>query len=470
MPTPTVRVILARRELGLRLLTDEKQLATGALDVEVSWVHSSDLADPTPFVIPGQVLLTTGTQFGSPVRPKRGPSRSNPADSDFDGYVERLVAAGVAGLGFGTDVVRSTPEALAESCLRGGLPLFEVPYRTPFIAIARYAADLVAEQAYARNTWALAAQRAVSLAALHPDGLSATLAELSRQLGHWVALTDSEGVLDRVFPADALTASARSSVETEAARMLRGRRRAASTIVGPGGEAGTVVALQTMGASDRLLGVLAHGGDDEVDQAAQQVVTGVVALAGLALEQGRALGQAHAAIRSALLRSLEDVAALGRDLGERDGLTGAELAALEHSGSRVLARQRATAVAAEATSNTGAKQPAALLAALAGPDARGRASGLLAPLSERDPTGAFADSLLVWLEHNGVYDAAARELGVHRHTLRARIRSAEQGLGRDFDSFSDRAEVWAALKLVGVGRSRSGGPTGGSGLYRAGAS
>ncbi|HWD62498.1 MAG TPA: helix-turn-helix domain-containing protein, partial [Humibacter sp.] len=50
-------------------------------------------------------------------------------------------------------------------------------------------------------------------------------------------------------------------------------------------------------------------------------------------------------------------------------------------------------------------------------------------------------------ERNGVYDAAARELGVHRHTLHARIRSAERLLDRDFNAFADRAEVWTALRM-----------------------
>ncbi|GAB3808636.1 hypothetical protein GCM10028798_34930 [Humibacter antri] len=410
---------------------------------------TGDSTPPTGDATPPTGDSTPPTGDATPPTGDAAPTAEGP-DSDYDGYVERLAAAGVAGLGFGTDVVRETPDGLADSCLRVGLPLFEVPYRTPFIAVARYAADLVAEQAYARNTWALSAQRAVSLAALRTDGLSATLAELSRQLGRWVALVDSSGAVDRVFPSAALTASARANVETEAARMLHARRRAASTIV----ESATVVSLQTIGASDRLLGVLAHGGDDEVDQAAQQVVTGVVALAGLALEQGRALEAAHSAMRDVLLRALEDAHSLGRELGDPGGLAGADLAALERSVSRVEAKQRSSAAAgsaeaaarASASDNDRADARNELLVALDGPDARARASAMLAPLHAHDGDGVLADSLLTWLEHNGVYDAAARTLGVHRHTLTARIRTAEQILGRDFDSFAERAEMWAALR------------------------
>ena len=105
-------------------------------------------------------------------------------------YVRRLSARGVVGLGFGTEVVRAgIPPLLAEACRGERMPLFEVPYRTPFIAVARAGAEAIAAQSYARRSWALAAQRAISLAALRPDGLGATLAELARQLDAWVGCT-----------------------------------------------------------------------------------------------------------------------------------------------------------------------------------------------------------------------------------------------------------------------------------------
>jgi len=485
MPAPTVRTLLARRELALRLLTPPAELPSQALDAEISWVHSSDLDDPTPFLIPGQVLLTTGTQFGPVTASAPGSPSPTTRGSDYDGYVSRLALARVAALGFGTDVVRETPDELAEACLRHGIPLFEVPYRTPFIAVARYAADLLAEQAYARNTWALSAQRAVSLAALRPDGLHATLEELSRQLGRWVALVDAGGAVDRVFPPRALTASARANVETEAGRVLRAGRRAASTIA----EGDAVVSLQTIGASGRLLGVLAHGGPDDLDQAAQQVVTSVVALAGLALEQGRALAAAHATMRHVLLRSLDDARTLADDFGaelrEQTGLTDADVAGLDRARSRLeIAAQRAAAgtlagpparahradgqaigehvaheqaAGAQAASDDPPGARSSLLDTLDGDDGRSRASALLAPLRDHDRNGVLSASVLVWLEHNGVYDAAARELGVHRHTLTARIRAAEKALDRNFDSFAERAEVWAALRTVRAGHDGRGG-------------
>ena len=77
---PTLRRLLANPELDLRLLTAENALPAQALDQVVQWVHSSDLADPTPFLSDGQVLLITGTQFD--------PAAAAPAD--FLPYVTRL--------------------------------------------------------------------------------------------------------------------------------------------------------------------------------------------------------------------------------------------------------------------------------------------------------------------------------------------------------------------------------------------
>ena len=132
----------------------------GALDRPVRWVHSSDLADPTPFLSEGLVLLTTGTQFRGRRRRPRPVPRLRAAGS---------AARGVVGLGFGTEVVRDgIPPALADACRDERMPLFEVPYRTPFIAVARANAEAIAAQAYARRSWALAAQRAIALAALRP--------------------------------------------------------------------------------------------------------------------------------------------------------------------------------------------------------------------------------------------------------------------------------------------------------------
>jgi purine catabolism regulator len=66
--------------------------------------------------------------------------------------------------------------------------------------------------------------------------------------------------------------------------------------------------------------------------------------------------------------------------------------------------------------------------------------------------GELLRSLEAFVEHNGQWERAARELFCHRHTLRYRIRRIEQLTGRDLSSARDRIEFWLALKareLVG---------------------
>lgn len=479
----TLTQLLARPELGLRLLTPA---AAGDLDAPLAWAHSSDLPDPTPFLSPGQVLLVT-----------------EPPE-DAEAYVARLTAHGIAALGFGTEVVRAgTPETLVEACTRHGLPLFEVPYRTPFIAVVRFVADRVAADAYARNTWALRASRAISLAALRPDALGAVLSELSRQIERPVALVGADGAVARSYPAGAVDARARRALAEAADPLLRSGRRAAGTV---GTDAGPF-ALQTLGAAGRLRGVLAVGSEG-LDAAAQQVVTGVVALAGLALEQSRAADAARSRLRTAVWRALvageatvaaliaepvlgalpqppfrvavlngggvaaaadwlesnadvffardgQDLVLLGDDavpatLAGRFDLRGGVSspagfgglpAALEQAGA---ARNRATADDPIASFDDVAA--AGMLELLRTPDARAVAATALQPLSAADPT--LPGILRTWLDADGVYDVAARQLGIHRHTLRARVAEAERLLGRDLSSFSARADLYAALRAT----------------------
>jgi DNA-binding PucR family transcriptional regulator len=65
---------------------------------------------------------------------------------------------------------------------------------------------------------------------------------------------------------------------------------------------------------------------------------------------------------------------------------------------------------------------------------------------EGDYGGELIKSLEAFLEQNGQWEKAARELFCHRHTLRYRIRRVEQLTGRDLSSARDRIEFWLALK------------------------
>ena len=542
---PTLGALLRRRDLALRLESDP---VPAALDRPIRWVHSSDLSDPTPFLSEGLALLTTGTQFLEA-------ADGDPSDDRaFADYVRRLHARGVVALGFGTEVVRDgIPPALVAACREIGMPLFEVPYRTPFIAVARANAEAVAAQTYARRSWALAAQRAIALAALRPDGLGATLAELSRQLDTWVGLFDASGVLSREHPHHGLDPAVRDELHAEVGAVLRRGARAGSALrIG-----GMPFSLQTLGRGGHLRGVIAIAAG-ELDQEGRGVVTAVIAMAGLAFEQNQGLSRARGLLRAGLVQSLltDDPALarrIARDLwgplptapltiavtdaaaSRMDALAESlELHADEHRGAFFFGRgdeglvivvPAREAPSGERTADAGpggdestlgdiaerfglalglsapvgydsfaegvrqaqvalrsggagaggaraggaragagrAETPAGslrryrdiarggVLAALATEEARVLARSALEPLVEHDESQgtALVETMRAWLDADGSHEASARALGVHRHTVRARIGLAERVLGRDLGTFAARAELWAALQAVG---------------------
>jgi purine catabolism regulator len=91
----------------------------------------------------------------------------------------------------------------------------------------------------------------------------------------------------------------------------------------------------------------------------------------------------------------------------------------------------------------------ALLDLVAPEAAAGFADRVLAPL-DTAPAGAdLIASLSAWLDHHGQWDSAAQAMGIHRHTLRHRIRRAEQLLGRSVDDPAVRMELWFAIRARG---------------------
>lgn len=94
-----------------------------------------------------------------------------------------------------------------------------------------------------------------------------------------------------------------------------------------------------------------------------------------------------------------------------------------------------------------------LLALLSGDQPRAFAESLLSPLQQHDASGRgdLVASLRDWLTEHGQWDPAAAKLGVHRHTLRNRMRKVEELTGRSLDSPGFRAELWVALQLIEAG-------------------
>ncbi|MFB9568324.1 PucR family transcriptional regulator ligand-binding domain-containing protein, partial [Saccharopolyspora hordei] len=126
----TLRDLVADPELGLAVRAGDR-----VLDRPVTWVHTSELTDPSPFLEGGELLLTTGLALRR---------------ADCAGLVDALTSVGAAGLGFGVGLShREVPAELVAAAERAGLPLLEVPRPTPFIAISKAVSRTLAADEYA---------------------------------------------------------------------------------------------------------------------------------------------------------------------------------------------------------------------------------------------------------------------------------------------------------------------------------
>ncbi|HEX2296429.1 MAG TPA: helix-turn-helix domain-containing protein, partial [Actinomycetota bacterium] len=77
---------------------------------------------------------------------------------------------------------------------------------------------------------------------------------------------------------------------------------------------------------------------------------------------------------------------------------------------------------------------------------------VLGPLIDRDRARSsdLVASVRAFMESGGRWEPGAETLAIHRHTLRYRVRQAEELLGRDLASAEDRMEIWLALKAMEV--------------------
>src|SRR4051794_33900769 len=101
--------------------------ATGsvpALRRPVRWCAVTELADPRPWLQGGELVLTTGLR-----------QRSAAAQREF---VTRVAERAVTGIGFGTGLSHErVPRATLAAARAADLPVLEVPYETPFLAVDR---------------------------------------------------------------------------------------------------------------------------------------------------------------------------------------------------------------------------------------------------------------------------------------------------------------------------------------------
>ncbi|MFE1841309.1 PucR family transcriptional regulator [Streptomyces sviceus] len=547
---PTLASLVHHSALKLTVRAGEDRL-----DVPVRWAHVSELADPVPYMEGGELLLITALKLDAedPEAMRR--------------YVKRLAGAGVVGLGFAVGVnYDDIPGALVDAARDEGLPLLEVPRRTPFLAISKAVSAAIAADQYRSVTAGFAAQRELTRQAL-TDGPEGLLAALASQVDGWAALYDASGAVVAAAPEWAGRRAARLTADVE---RLRERPAPASSVVGGAGppDNDDRVELHSLGTGRRPRAALAVGTAAALGTAERYAVHSAIALLTLTTERSRSLQAAEQRIGAAVLRMLlagepehartvagdlygglldapfrlvvaetavvssvriaadtparvPSAAALAAAADTNGDPLGALTEIVESAAARsgesvlvvpegerlvVLAADGGAAVTAcaeytvaleaartreqAATGDedelvVGVSAPAGPIAAaaaykqaeqalsvarrrgrvyveheqlasgsvlplLADDAVRAFADGLLRPLYEHDATGRgdLVASLRAWLSRHGQWDAAAADLGVHRHTLRYRMRRVEEILGRSLDDPDVRMELWLALKTA----------------------
>jgi purine catabolism regulator len=496
----TVRQLAARADLGLRVVAGQ-----AGLDRPISWVHSSEIGDPTPWLDAGALLLTTGMGHRAP--------------GLLADLASRLAAIDAGGIGFAVGVAfDEVPAELREAADAVSISVLEVPYETPFVAISQAVAGRIAEERQATLQRALRAHRLLTRAALDQGAVRGVPPVLTQMLGGWAAIFDRDGKPLTVSP-PAAAAEAESYVPEVRRALGRGVRSLA--LSEPSGQ----LVGHTLGVRGADHGHLIVHRDRALQAPEQTVVAAAASLVTYELEQARAAAararHVDESILNELLRDGLDARSAARhvrswgldptdlvvlaiipDTGreQEHGMLDDVRAVLAAAGARAVAardpRQRVLVLASGADAVCAALEDAAVpgwvgvgarttagelaparrqaeqaarigsqehrrisriddfdgLSLLLAPDGDVAATvlvrRLLRPILdvEQDKGIPLIESLRVFLDHNGSWGEASVALGVHRHTLRARMDTVERVLGRSLDSAYLRLELSLALQ------------------------
>lgn len=501
-PSPPIALaeLLGREELGLRRIA-------GPDHAELLWVHTTEMADPYPYLLGGELVLTAGVQL-----------------AEADTYVARLVQAGAAALGFGVAPVHDTvPETLVEACERHGLPLLEVPPETRFAAVARAVWRLMAEARHRELRRVTRAQQALATAAARPDPVPAVLRQLAVQLEGRVALLTADGEvlhaaggrtapdvraalarLARVVaparpappgspapPATSVSPAVPASAPAPAASSARKQSPSSATDA----RGGSQLSAYALGGAQGLALVLATPRRESGDHTVAGVAVVLLSLLTAPQQGADAAGRSAALVRLLLGAAPHEVAPLlgggeswtvvharRTDGTPADTLTAGALAAALGSALSDVERETVRVllpggheVVAQPGWTLGVSEPAppsALpMADTQAARALGHAEATRAALTRHRPgigglaglippdraeaharallaplTEPLGETLRCWLSLHGSWDRTAVALKVHRNTVRQRIARCAVLLDVDLDDMDVRTELWFALR------------------------
>lgn len=451
-------------------------------ETPVTAVHVSELTDPTGYLSGGELLLTTGLSLPT--------SRAG-----CDAYVARLRQAGVSALGIGLGPVhREPPSSVVAACRRLGLPLLVVPAPTPFLTISRAYWRAVARSSERMLTNALAVQQALVDAAAATDPVVGVLRGLAGALDGWAAVLSPHGVVEEIHPRG--HAADAAALQREISRLeVAGIHSAASF-----GSAEQYVAVFPMTVESQAVGYLAVGTTAKPDASARRTILTAAALLSLVTsyaERLRAGGRAGKEAVAALLelghldaaRDLAEesrgapVPMRARVLTVRSSAWAAVAASVESLQPGAYGRRADDGTCWFLLSADAVEQQVTTVLRRADADA----AGVLMPASRVEETASMVgrsrealaglaagqwmaaggaevahdggldrlvaaaspevvSALAAYLRHRGHWEAAARELGVHRNTLRYRIGRAASLLGGDVDDPDVAARLWLGMR------------------------
>ncbi|MFJ8825306.1 PucR family transcriptional regulator [Streptomyces sp. NPDC102467] len=496
--------LLAQPTLRLRALTSHCD------DVErrISWVSTTELPDPLPFLRGGELVMTT--------------CLLDRDEADWIQLLGRLAELPVAALCIGTGLVHSAaPPVVIEIAERVGLALVESPVEVPFAQISHWVADLVFAEQYDAVRATSALQDELMRELLSGHGLRGLLRRLYRQLGAGpVAVVEPTGKVLARHPASSawpdatvLATSGHGADPTCRPGSEGPGEGAAVPIVVDGAPVARLCTRRPTPRSDVLAFATSILGLEVARHHA--VLTGRRELLGQFLEDvlHRTIADAEARRRLSSYGLAGDgantvvVARVGGDPRRLRSLPWTLEPLLEREGDRlptaliddtvmvvvpdgVDAEGAAHTVAARLSVldpqvRVGVGEPRrgvsglrlgyfeARQAAQAGPGVHGAAplslAGLLmgnldlplhelgntvlAPLLRHDEAhrAELVGTLRTYLAHDCASAATAEALTLHRNSLRYRLRLIEQLTGRDLDRLTDRLELWLALTALDEG-------------------
>jgi purine catabolism regulator len=459
-------------------------------ETPVTAVHVSELVDPTSYVSGGELLLTTGLILPT--------SRIG-----WEGYVSRLKSIGIAALGVGLGPRYSEPPgALVEACKASGLTLLIVPDPTPFLTISKTYWTARARSSAQHLQDEVAAHRALIDAAASPDPPAEVLRRLARAVDGWAASLTSTGKLDHIHPAGLVEEA--EALQSEVERLeVAGVHSAASFVA-----RGRYVAIFPLSVEETVVGYLAVGTAEHLSAMRRQVVLTAAAL----LSIDSIHRQRVAPAREATARCVARLVDLGHIEAARQLAALEGLPILQREGRVLLVHARDTEKVIRVVEAWSADALAVAITRSESwyllPSGHPRLAGLSRSLSRADRTASAVVSELVRLEdvgttrsrlwdrlrrlsrgelaleefplgearlittrlddfledqskeviaavaaylrHRGQWAQAARDLGVHRNTLRYRLLRAREALGVDINDPDVAARLWLLMRDRGV--------------------